>query len=92
MIRILLKKPLITEKAVAADKTYVFVVDKKSHKAEIKRAIETLYKVKVAKITTCIQKNKTHRVGKRRVEKAFPIVKKAYITLSEGEISDIKVQ
>ncbi|PJE63112.1 50S ribosomal protein L23 [Candidatus Roizmanbacteria bacterium CG10_big_fil_rev_8_21_14_0_10_39_6] len=91
-MRTVLKKPLITEKAVSKDKAYVFEVDKKANKAQIKRAIEAVYKVKVSNITTCIQKNKTHRAGKRRVVKTFPIVKKAYITLREGEISDIKVQ
>lgn len=92
MIHTILKKPLITEKAVLRDKVYVFEVDKKANKAQVKRAIEAVYSVKVSNVTTCIQKNKTHRAGKRRVVKTFPIVKKAYISLSEGEISDIKVQ
>jgi len=91
-MRTVLKKPLITEKAVSKDKAYAFVVDRKANKAQIKRAIEAIYRVKVSSVTTCVQKNKTHRVGKRRVVKTFPIVKKAYITLQEGEINDIKVQ
>lgn len=61
--------PLSTEKSVKimeAENKIVFVVSNKSKKIEIKKAIEEMFKVKVLKVNTSIQKGK----------------KKAYIKLS----------
>ena len=49
--------PLITEKAVGIiekENKLSFIVNKKASKAEVKRAVETLYKVKVDKIRTIL--------------------------------------
>jgi len=53
----ILKKPLITEKMTAImDKRgqYGFIVDPKSNKDEIKKAIEEFYGVEVASVNTMI--------------------------------------
>lgn len=55
----ILKKPLITEKMTAImDKRgqYGFIVDPKSNKDEIKKAIEEFYGVEVASVNTMIQR------------------------------------
>jgi large subunit ribosomal protein L23 len=60
----ILKKPLITEKMTAImDKRgqYGFVVDKKSTKDEIKKAIEDFYGVEVASVNTMIARGKMRR-------------------------------
>ena len=47
--------PLITEKAVGIiekENKLSFIVNKQASKAEVKKAVETLYKVKVDKIRT----------------------------------------
>jgi len=50
-----IKYPLSTEKSIRlmeAENKLIFVVDKKANKQDIKKAIETIYKVKVVKINT----------------------------------------
>lgn len=78
--------PVITEKssAVAQDgKTYVFKVNKNANKFQIKDAIESAFKVKVAKITTMNTKPKDRRVG--RYTGKTKTYKKAYVTLVDGD-------
>lgn len=62
---------------------YVFKVDIKANKQEIKKAIENIYSVKVDYVNTLIMKprEKIFR-GKKGKTKAW---KKAIITLKEGE-------
>lgn len=53
----ILKYPLSTEKSVKlmqAENKIIFIVERKSKKSEIKKAMEDLFKVKVLKITTQI--------------------------------------
>ena len=81
--------PLITEKAtlLSEQNKVVFKVALDSTKDEIASAIEELFKVQVTKVNTLIQKGKTKRFrGRpgRRVD-----VKKAIITLKEGQSIDI---
>ena len=47
-------RPIITERAMAgaADKKYVFEVAKSAGKVEIKKAVEEIFGVKVAKVNT----------------------------------------
>ena len=58
-------RPIITEDSMArlADKAYTFEVAKDSNKIEIKKAVEELFGVKVAKVNTISMKSKTKRVG-----------------------------
>lgn len=82
--------PLITEKVstMASDgKTYVFKVNKKANKYEIKNAIEKAFGVHVVNVNTLITKPKDKRVGKYTGKtKTF---KKAIITLKDGERIDV---
>jgi large subunit ribosomal protein L23 len=53
----IIKKPLITEKTfdlIEKENKLVFIVDRKSNKSQIKRAIERLHNVKVIKVNTII--------------------------------------
>lgn len=64
--RQIIKEPLITEKATdmrAKDNKYVFVVDKKATKAQIKKAVEELFKVTVEDVHTAICRGKLRRMG-----------------------------
>ena len=78
--------PVITEKAsvVTSDgKTYVFKVNKKANKYQIKEAIENAFGVKVVKVNTLNTKPKKKRVGKYTgMTKTY---KKAYVTLADGD-------
>ena len=51
----IIRRPLITEKATWESTTYnryAFEVDKRANKGQIKRAIETLYRVRVLSVAT----------------------------------------
>ncbi len=84
-----IRKPVITEKATMASEAnaVVFVVDIAANKPQIKEAIETLFGVKVKAVNTTITKGKVKRFrgqpGKRKD------VKKAYVTLEEGNTIDV---
>ena len=79
-----IRKPIITEKTTMASENgaVVFEVAIDSNKPSIKEAVESLFDVKVKAVNTTITKGKSKRfrgmLGKRRD------VKKAYVTLEEG--------
>lgn len=84
-----IRKPIITEKATMASENgaVVFEVSIDSNKPQIKKAVEELFGVKVKAINTVVTKGKTKRfrgmLGKRKD------VKKAYVTLEEGNSIDV---
>ena len=84
-----IRKPVITEKATMASENgaVVFEVAIDANKPQIKEAVEALFGVKVKAVNTTITKGKTKRfrgqLGKRKD------VKKAYVTLEEGNTIDV---
>jgi len=51
----IIKRPYVTEKTLALvekENKLVFIVDEKANKKKIKKAIETLYNVKVSSVNT----------------------------------------
>ena len=81
--------PLITEKAtvLSEQNKVVFRVALDATKDEIAVAIEELFKVKVTKVNTLIQKGKTKRFRGRPGRRSD--LKKAIVTLQEGQSIDI---
>lgn len=85
----ILVRPIVTEKSAGQSEAgqIVFEVAGDATKPEIKTAVETLYKVKVERVNTLNTKGKFKRfkgiMGKRSD------VKKAYISLAEGQNLDI---
>ncbi|MEW6183964.1 MAG: 50S ribosomal protein L23 [Bacillota bacterium] len=77
----ILRRPVVTEKSMSllAENKYTFVVDPKATKTDIKKAVETLFKVKVMEVNTMRVKGKVKRV--RRIPGRTPEVKKAIVTL-----------
>jgi len=81
--------PVITEKAtlLSEQNKVVFRVAPDATKDEIAAAVEALFKVKVTKVNTLNVKGKTKRfrgqIGRRSD------VKKAIVTLAEGQSIDI---
>ena len=88
----ILKKPFITEKSAGMSilGKYVFVVAGDTTKSEVKKAIETQYKVHVTKVDVINTRPKARRRG--RVMGMRPSFKKAIITLKKGEKFDILSQ
>ncbi len=82
--RDIIYKPLVTEKAtrLMEQNKYVFVVDKRANKIEIRKAVEDLFGVKVESVNTVNVSGKPKRVGIHRGYK--PDRKKAIVTLKEG--------
>ena len=78
-------KPVVTEKTTALmeENKYVFYVNKKSNKSEIKNAIQKLFDVKVEKVRTMNLRGKFRRMG--RYEGYTSSRKKAIVTLQEGD-------
>ncbi len=84
-----IKKPHVTEKTSLgsdATNTVAIVVDKDANKIEIKQAVETLFKVKVADIRTVNVAGTVKRFGKTTAKRSN--WKKAYVTLQEGQTID----
>jgi large subunit ribosomal protein L23 len=84
-----IRKPIITEKATMASENgaVVFEVAIDANKPQIKEAVESLFGVKVKAVNTTITKGKVKRfrgmLGRRKD------VKKAYVTLEEGNTIDV---
>ncbi|MCH2165342.1 MAG: 50S ribosomal protein L23 [Marinovum sp.] len=84
-----IRKPIITEKStmVSENGAVVFEVAIDAAKPQIKEAVEALFGVKVKAVNTTITKGKVKRfrgmLGKRKD------VKKAYVTLEEGNTIDV---
>lgn len=64
--RDIIKRPIITESTsdLMANLTYVFEVDKRANKIEIRQAVEAIFKVKVTKVNTAIVPAKPKRYGR----------------------------
>jgi len=95
----ILKRPLLTEKtarlretggaptAPAEGESYsqkvVFEVARDANKIDIRRAIETLFKVTVTGVRTTVVRGKEKRLG--RFSGRRPTWKKAFVTLKAGD-------
>ena len=81
--------PIITEKATMASEhnQVMFRVPLSATKPEIKLAIETLFKVQVTSVNTLISKGKLKRFRGRPGRRGD--VKKAIVTLAEGQSIDV---
>ncbi|MBF6610538.1 MAG: 50S ribosomal protein L23 [Chryseobacterium sp.] len=87
-------KPVISEKANYLTElrgAYSFLVNPKANKIQIKTAVEEAYGVKVADVRTMIYAPK---VSSKHTKKGLQVgktnkLKKAVITLAEGEVLDV---
>jgi len=83
------RAPVITEKAsmLGEQNKIVWRVAKCATKPEIKQAVEVLFGVKVKSVNTLVQKGKLKRF--RGISSHRSDVKKAVVTLTEGQSIDI---
>ncbi len=87
-------KPLLTEKTSAlTDKLnrFAFLVNRRANKVEIKKAIELTYSVSVVAVNTI---NHPGKIKTRSTKSSISVgrtnaIKKAIVTLAEGETIDI---
>jgi large subunit ribosomal protein L23 len=83
-------KPRLSEKSYAqsANRVYVFAVPKEANKHTVARAVEVQFDVKVTDVNISVLKGKAKRTisqkGRRQLSGRTSDVKKAYVTLAEG--------
>jgi large subunit ribosomal protein L23 len=81
----IVKAPLVTEKSTrdSVSRKYTFLVDKSANKVEIKQALESIYKIKVEKISSMVVKGKMKRIRNNQAGLTMDW-KKAIVTLKPG--------
>ncbi|MBP7167237.1 MAG: 50S ribosomal protein L23 [Bacteroidia bacterium] len=89
----ILKKPVVTEKMnriTEKQPRYGFIVDKRSNKLEIRKAVEAMYGVTVESVNTMIYRGKSKSRGTKNgfVSGQRPNIKKAIVTLKKGDMID----
>ena len=84
-----LLSPHITEKATLLSELnkVVFKIALDASKDEVASAVEAIYNVKVTKVNTLVTKGKTKRF--KGIKGRRPDIKKAIVTLAEGQSIDI---
>ena len=83
-----IRRPLLTEKSTIqreTSDTYAFIVASEANKIEVRRAVETQFKVKVAEVRIANMHGKWRRYGRFIGQR--PDLKKAYVRLAKGEKS-----
>ena len=85
----IIKSPVITEKGtlVSEKNQVVFNVARDATKPDIKKAVEGLFGVKVKAVNTLVRKGKSRRFKGQAA--MLSDVKKAYVTLEEGQRLDV---
>ena len=81
----------LTEKSAMLQETansYVFKVDRRANKLEIKHAVETIFGTKVASVNTCNYRGKKRRERRSDFGRT-PHWKKAVVRLRDGEKIDL---
>lgn len=81
-----LERPIISEKSGKlreSDNKYLFKASINASKADIKRAVESLFEVKVTHVNSCIARGATKRRGMHISKRKN--YKKAYVTLEQGQ-------
>lgn len=88
----ILRRPIITEKTSYQSgklNQYVFEVDRKATKTQIKEAVEALFDVDVVRVNVTNAPAKRSRRRNRRLLVRRPSYKKAIVTLKPGETIDV---
>ena len=81
-----IRRPIVTEKGVTkkeSEQTLCFEVAAAANKSEIRKAVEAVFKVKVADVRTSTTAGKLRRRG--RFAGYRPDWKKAYVRLKDGQ-------
>jgi large subunit ribosomal protein L23 len=81
-----LLRPILTEKTdyQRDANQYVFEVNRKANKLEIKEAVERIFDVEVKSVNTMVMKPKKRRMGRKSVV-TRSAWKRAVVTLAPGE-------
>ncbi len=80
-------RPIITEKSTILrdEGQYVFEVNRRANKIEIKKAVESIYGVDVVRVNVMNMPAKFNRIRGRRPTKRRSEWKKAIVTVAPGQ-------
>jgi large subunit ribosomal protein L23 len=83
----ILIRPVVSEKTYGLmdNHTYVFVVDPRATKIDVRNAVEQAFNVKVINVNTLNRKGKSTRNRRSGVTGTKPGTKRAIVTLKEGD-------
>ena len=86
-----LRRPVISEKTYSLmnRNVYVFVVDRRATKIDVRRAVEQAFDVRVDNVNTLIRKGKSTRNRRTNVAGQRPDTKRAFVTLHPGDKIDL---
>jgi large subunit ribosomal protein L23 len=89
--RDVIRQPVVSEKSygLLEDNVYTFVVAMSASKPEIRDAVESIFDVRVKKVNTLNRDGKTKRNRRNPSVTRRPDVKRAYVTLVEGDSIDL---
>lgn len=85
-----IKRPLNTEKSTitAEMNQYIFEVDRRANKVQIREAVEQIFKVDVEKVRVINMPPRFGRWGRKRIKRS-PAWKKAIVTVAPGQKIEI---
>jgi large subunit ribosomal protein L23 len=80
-------RPVVSEKSTTLmdANTYVFVVDPRATKIDVRNAVEQAFNVKVTNVNTLNRKGKSTRNRRTGVVGSRPDTKRAIVTLRQGD-------
>jgi len=83
--------PIISEKSIflAESNKYVFKIAPTANKIEVKKAVESLFKITVKDVHIMVIKGKARRFGKKGKMGRMVDVKKAVVTIKDGDKIEI---
>ena len=84
-------EPVVSEKSynLLDEGAYTFKVHPDANKIEIRQAVESIFDVKVLKVTTANRKGKRKRNRRALTFGRRPDTKRAIVTLAEGDRIDL---
>ena len=90
-VRDVIIKPVVSEKSYALldSNVYTFVVDPRATKVEIRKAVESVFGVRVSKVNTLNRKGKRKRNRRTGAYGQRIDTKRAVVTLAAGDKTDL---
>ncbi len=90
-VRDVILKPVVSEKSYALldDNVYTFVVHPTANKVEIRKAVESVFGVRVTKVNTLNRKGKRKRNRRTGAYGQRVDTKRAVVTLAAGDKIDL---
>ena len=89
--RDIIVRPVVSEKSYASfdENVYTFIVADDANKIEIRKAVETIFNVRVTKVNTINRKGKRKRNRRTGTWSSRPDERRALVSLADGDRIEI---